>query len=108
MKMRILLLSLLLIFGCEDKEKDQIREADALLRWTGEFAVDGCGFFIDIKDHEYKPEDEKTIHDSLKISGGADVFIRYELLNEKIEYYCGESPQPSKTDGIKLYSIGKR
>ncbi|MFQ6677140.1 MAG: hypothetical protein ACE5D0_02365 [Fidelibacterota bacterium] len=104
--MRILLLSLLLIFGCEDK-KNTILEANALLRWTGDYAVDGCGFFIDIDDHEYKPEDEMTIDDSLKINSGVEVMIQYELLNKTIEYNCGDLPHFLEVDGIKLHSIRK-
>ena len=40
-KKLLLFLSIILIFGFEDKKENAILEADALLRWTGEFAVDG-------------------------------------------------------------------
>ncbi len=107
MKKLLLLLSVILIIGCEDKKEDAILEANAFLRWTGDFAVDGCGFFIDINEYEYKPEDESSINDSLKISGGVEVLIRYELLFEKIEYYCGDLPNSLEKDGIKLHFIRK-
>jgi len=54
----ITFLALLLILGCEDKKEDKILEADALLRWDGDYSYDGCGFFIVISENEYKPEDE--------------------------------------------------
>ena len=47
-----------------------------------------------------------AIDDSFKVYGGVDVFIKYELLNETIEYYCGM--MPSELDGIKLHSIENR
>ena len=102
----ITFLALLLILGCEDKKEDKILEADALLRWDGDYSYDGCGFFIVISENEYKPEDEVVIDDSFKVYGGVDVFIKYELLNETIEYYCGM--MPSELDGIKLHSIENR
>lgn len=105
MRKLIPFLILFLILGCEDEE-NKILETDALLRWTGDFAVDGCGFFIDIGEHEYKPEDELAIPDSLKIDTGVDVFIKYELLDEPIEFSCGFQPQ--EIDGLKLHSIEKR
>lgn len=107
MKKLLLLLSIILIIGCEDKKEDAILEANAVLRWTGDFAVDGCGFFIDIEDHEYKPEAEASINDSLKIFGSVEVFIRYELLKEKIEYFCGDWPDSFEKDGIILHFISK-
>ena len=106
MKRIIPFLILFLILGCEDKNEDKILEADALLRWTGDYAWDGCGFFIDIGEHEYKPEDELAIPDSLKIDNGVDVFIKYELTDEMVSYSC--SMQPLELDGIKLHSIEKR
>lgn len=106
-KKLLLFLSIILIFGFEDKKENAILEADALLRWTGEFAVDGCGFFLVIEDHEYKPEDEVSIDDSFKINGGLDVVIKYELLNETIEYSCGFA-EPFEINGVKLHSIEKK
>ena len=106
MKNLLPILSIFFILGCEDKKEDTILEADALLRWTGDYAVDGCGFFIDIGENEYKPEDELAIPDSLKIDTGVDVFIKYELLDEPIEFTCGFQHQ--EIDGLKLNSIEKR
>ena len=73
MKKVIPFLILFLILGCEDKKEDKILEANALLHWTGDYSVDGCGFFIVISDNEYKPEDEGAIDDSFKVNGGVEV-----------------------------------
>ena len=105
MKKLIPFLILFLILGCGDKKEDKILEANALLHWTGDYPVDGCGFFIVTSDNEYKPEDEGAIDDSFKVNGGVDVFIKYELLNETIEHCV---MMPSELDGIKLHSIENR
>ena len=105
MKSIIPILTVFLILGCEDEE-NKILEANALLRWTGDYAVDGCGFFIDIGEYEYKPEDELAIPDSLKIDTGVDVYIKYELLDDPIEFHCGFQLQ--EIDGLKLHSIEER
>ena len=102
----ITFLALLLILGCEDKKEDKILEADALLRWDGDYSYDGCGYFIVIGEREYKPEDEMSIDDSFKVNGVVDVFIKYELLNEMVSYNC--SMQPMVLDGIELHSIENR
>ena len=73
MKKLIPFLILFLILGCEDKKEDKILEANALLHWTGDYSVDGCGFFIVTSDNEYKPEDEGAIDDSFKVNGGVEV-----------------------------------
>jgi len=109
MKKLIPFLTLFLFLGCDDKKEDKIQEileANALLRWEGDYSYDGCGFFIDIGEQEYKPEDELAIADSFKVSGGVDVFIKYELLNEIVSYNCGM--MPSELDGIKLHSLENR
>ena len=107
MKKLLFFFSLFIILSCEDNQEDKIRETVALLRWTGDYAVDGCGFFISVNEKSYKPEDETVIDDSLKSRGLIEVFIKYELLNKTIEYHCGDPFNPSEIDGIKLHSISK-
>lgn len=106
MKRIIPFLILFLILGCEDKKEDKILDTNAVLRWDGDYSYDGCGFFIILGEQEYKPEDEESIDDSFRKNGDTDVYIKYELLNETIEYYCGM--MPSELDGIKLHSIENR
>ena len=88
------------------KDNETIKD-NGVLSWTGDYAVDGCGFFITINDHEYKPENESIIDDSYKIGGDINVLIEYQILNRQIENICGDMPNATFTDGIKIISIEK-
>ena len=110
MKMLKILLSIFTIgfvFSCENDDDSDNLKSDAVLTWTGDYAVDGCGFFVMINDHNYKPENESII-DSYFKSGSNNVIIEYQLLNRKIETACGDLPTPTLTDGIKIISIRKK
>ena len=111
-KIHIVLLILIpifcLILSCSyNVENNPNLTADAVLTWTGEYEVDGCGFFIIINEHKYKSENESIIDDSYKISGETTVKVEYEILNKTIESWCGDLPYTTKTDGIKIISIRK-
>lgn len=93
----------LIASSCNILDDDHILSADAVIRWTGDYAVDGCGFFIDIGEKENKAEDESVIPDSLKNDSGTTVTIKYELLDESIEFYCGW--EQHTIDWIRLLSI---
>ncbi len=86
---------------------NNILKNNAILRWTGEFAADGCGFFVIINNHEYKPENESIIDDSLKVIYDIEVNIEYRILRKKIESWCGDLPNITLTDGINIISIAK-
>jgi len=105
----IIFLNLILItltFLSCDKDNDIIKD-NGVLSWTGDYAVDGCGFFITISDHKYKPENESIIDDSYKKDYDINVLIEYQILNRQIESWCGDSPNATLTDGIKIISIEK-
>ena len=63
LKIRILILICALGFSlsCKKSNDSNNLKSDAVLTWTGDYAVDGCGFFITINNHEYKPENESVI-----------------------------------------------
>ena len=82
-------------------------KAEAILTWTGDYAVDGCGFFIIINHHKYKPEDESIINNSYK-TDSTIVIVEYQILNKKINSYCGDLPYATITDGIKIISLTKK
>lgn len=81
-------------------------KASAILTWKGEYALDGCGFFITIDGKEYKPDNETTI-DPIHKYASTLVEVEYKLLNKKIESSCGDSPEPISTDGINIVSLRK-
>ena len=108
----IFILIILEIFSCSKDDSplfsNNILENDAVLRWTGDYAVDGCGFFIIINGHEYKPENESIIDDSFKMNHDIEVKIEYKILDKKIESWCGDLPNPTLTDGIIIITIEKK
>lgn len=77
----------------------------AILRWTGDYAVDGCGFFILIGDQEYKPENESVIGDKYKTNDDMTVLIEYRILSERIEFSCGDLPNPLTREAIRIITL---
>ncbi len=77
----------------------------AVLRWTGEYEVDGCGFIIIIGTEEYKAKNEPFIHDEFKILEDTEVLLTYKLLNKEIEVNCGDRPDPLSYRGIEIIEI---
>jgi hypothetical protein len=104
---RIILLIFTLGFflSCNKSEDSKTLKSQAVLKWFGDYAVDGCGFFITINSHSYKPENESIIDNSFK-SDSCNVTVEYQLLDKKISSSCGFI-SPIKTDGIKIISITK-
>lgn len=99
-----ILLVLVFSSACEEGN-DVIFEQDAKLIWTGEYDVDGCGFFIEIDTIQYKPENEGIIPPEYKKSEPLEVTVQYIDLLYEIEYSCGDLPDPQKSKAIKLTSI---
>ncbi len=104
---RLLLTGFLLIalfFSSCEREDNEILTGPGKLNWTGEYAVDGCGFFITIGDHEYKPSNESIIGESFK-RNDVNVMLEYQILDRQIEKWCGDSESATIRDGIKIISI---
>jgi len=103
MKRIVILTSvLLLIFAsCTKEEIGQ----DAVLKWKGEYEVDGCGFFIELKGETYKPNNEDEIGEEFKKNPLSNVVIDYKLLNKDTEYNCGDLPEIQKEKTIDIISI---
>jgi len=90
------------LFSCNTDDNNML-EANAVLQWQGSYAVDGCGYFIEINNHMYKPDDESSIDAKFQENDSTHVYVEYVLLNKQIEYYCGMAPEVC--DGIKIFSI---
>lgn len=95
------------LISCTICNKDDILINNGILIWTGEYEVDGCGFFISIDGYIYKPENESIINDDYKISREIIVKVEYNILNYNIESWCGDSPYKTITEGIRIVSIEK-
>lgn len=76
----------------KDKPGDTITR-DAILHWTGDVAVDGCGFIIEIAGTEFKPYDESVIDESFKLQDQTDVEVEYRNNNEHKTFACGFQQQ---------------
>lgn len=90
--------------ACEEGN-DVIVEPNAILIWTGEYDVDGCGFFIEIDSIKYKPENESILPPEYKTAEPLSVTIQYIDLLYDIEYSCGDLPEVQKSKAIKLTSL---
>jgi hypothetical protein len=97
-------LVLILIIAC-DEGNDIIVESNAKLIWTGNYDVDGCGFFVEIDSIHYKPENEGIIPPEYRTSEPLSITVQYIDLLYEIEYNCGDLPEAQKSKAIKLTSM---
>jgi hypothetical protein len=92
------------LIGCEEGN-EIIVDPSAKLIWTGDYEVDGCGFFIEIDTVQYKPINEGIIPPEYKRVEPISITVQYIDLLYETEYYCGDLPNPQKTRALKLTSI---
>ena len=92
------------------QRSETVITSEAVLTWTGEYEVDGCGFLITIDSTTYKPHNEAIIDNSFKqsASSGVDVIIEYKPLDIEIAYYCGDVPEPKILAPIQIFSLEKK
>ncbi|MCD4682950.1 MAG: hypothetical protein K8R86_06680 [Bacteroidales bacterium] len=100
----ILLIVFSLLLSCDKDEASSILISKATIKWS-DYAVDGCGFFITINEHKYKPENESNIDESFKTGEEIQVLVKYIKLNSQIGLSCGDSPWGIYFDGIVIISI---
>ena len=105
LKNLIIILFLFLLLSSCDEGNEVMYENNAKLIWTGEYDVDGCGFFIEIDSVEYKPENENIIPPVFKVNEPLSITLQYIDLLYDIEYFCGDLPGGQKSKAIKLTSI---
>lgn len=97
----VITVSLSFLTSCK---KEEYKTSNAIISWTGEYGLDGCGFFITIDHKKYKPQDESKIDDKFK-TVDQPIVIEYEIINKIIESWCGDLPESTKTDGVRIISI---
>lgn len=98
--------TLLFLMGACQNNMNQTT-SDATLRWTGMIAADGCGYFLDIDDKEYKPSNEEVIPESFQQNDSSPVRVTYEFVEEPLEYSCGMMPM-RYISTIRIVDIKKR
>ncbi|MBX0335310.1 hypothetical protein K3G39_18905 [Pontibacter sp. HSC-14F20] len=96
---------MLTAISCDKDDDLQVMEATATLVWSGDYAVDGCGFIIHLGDQHYKPENEQEIDNLFKQQDSHTVRIKYTLPAKPREYNCGWGVHKKST--IRLLSIKK-
>ncbi|MFT3704873.1 MAG: hypothetical protein QM802_21080 [Agriterribacter sp.] len=84
--MKYLLIVVVMMFGsCSKKQCCELTaNKNAIIRWTGDVAVDGCDWCIIVDGASYHPErvlDTVFMHDSLEVK------VTYELTSQK--FSCG-------------------
>lgn len=97
-------LSLIIASCC--KKNDEIITTDALLLWTGEVALDGCGFLVEIDGTQYKPENEEIIPVAFQANDTTLVKVEYDENIKEIAFTCGLGGQAYGV--LHLYSIEER
>ncbi len=103
-----LLATVLSFTSCNKTMTDKTEKADAILEWSGEYMVDGCGFQVTIGDKNYKPENEDDIDEAFKTEEPTPVEIEFVRLNEQIDRRCGMIPESRAMDGIRVISVKKK
>ncbi|WP_186755415.1 hypothetical protein [Echinicola salinicaeni] len=77
----IVLFLAVLFSACTDDDRPLLK-AEGMVKDTGDPAVDGCGWLIEINGENYKP---KSLKDQYKIDG-LEVLVYYNLSGVS---YCG-------------------
>ncbi len=95
-----------LLFSCQDQPNNNLK-AKAILLWTADYAVDGCGFFIIIGDKKMKIENESIVPDSYKLHDSTWVNIEYESFQKTMAFNCGDLPYSVSYEVITLKSISQ-
>ena len=94
-------------FGIEPVKNDTLNSI-ALLNWTGNYEVDGCGFIIELNEQEYKAANEDMIDEIFKsFYDPVQVRLEYINLKKKQGYFCGDLPFAIEYYMIEILSIEK-
>ncbi len=97
------------LFACEDR----VRTPDPVVVdyrpvrviWQGDFAVDGCGFFVKVDSISYRPVNPAFL-DSALINPPFDTIVtmRYLNLRRTITSSCGEGG-PFEINALEVLDI---
>jgi hypothetical protein len=93
---------LLAFFSSCNEENDIIFVPDATLIWTGDYNVDGCGFFVETHGNIYKPENETIIPPEYSKVDSLSITVQFIDLSYEIDYYCGDLENKQSVRAIKL------
>lgn len=78
----LLLLTLTVFSSCKKEDSQATTETTcAILQWTGDYAIDGCGYrlFVDMDEHKITNED--IIPEKYKTANSNKNSVKVKLLN---------------------------
>ncbi|MBX0335311.1 hypothetical protein K3G39_18910 [Pontibacter sp. HSC-14F20] len=104
----LVLMTTLAFTACQNNTEGNAETDDAILFWSGEYMVDGCGFEVEINGKRFKPDNENEIDEAFKMEGETPVMITYEKLGRQLDIRCGLSTQSRAMDAIRVISVKKR
>lgn len=89
---------------------DSVMYGTALLIWSGVYEADGCGFFLEIDEVRYKPEDETAINNRFRddLSPQTEVTVEYQIPGTDVVKLCGNIPDSTSTPGVRILSLRKK
>lgn len=94
--------------SCQNEPNGDQETANAMLVWSGEYMVDGCGFEVLIDGKRYKPDNENEIDEAFKVEGETPVLITFEQLGRQLDIRCGLSTESRAMDAIRVVTVKKR
>ena len=75
-------LTLILLNSCKKEDSQGTTETTcAMLEWSGDYAVDGCGYRLFVNMDEYKITNEDIIPDKYKKTNSNKSSIQVKILN---------------------------
>tara|TARA_R110002050_G_scaffold300621_3_gene471026 strand:+ start:1204 stop:1557 length:354 start_codon:yes stop_codon:yes gene_type:complete len=89
------------------KFDSEVKTKTAILHYTRSYAVDGCGYFLDIDSKQYKPDNEEII-DTLGATEDVTVIVEFQYLENSIFTNCGDARKPLEHKGVHLISIKEK
>ncbi|MBC5992391.1 hypothetical protein [Pontibacter cellulosilyticus] len=104
----LMLLAIFSLSSCEKEETCYTTvTVDGVIRWSGSYAVDGCGYFLMVGEKKYKPTNEADIPDTYKVTGweGTPVEVKMIDYNKQVPAGCQVSYQ---ANSAKLLEIRKK
>ncbi len=104
MKKIIFLCAIALLFfattSCKREDGENMLKDKAIVVYTGEPALDGCGYFLKIGNIEYKPLSQLPSF----CKNGMTVLVNYKVVKNK--WKCNWRPKEYRQ--IKIFNISKK
>ncbi|QCR21786.1 hypothetical protein [Pontibacter sp. SGAir0037] len=106
-KLTYIFLLTAVFFGsaCHTGKQNETDKAEAIIYWSGEYMVDGCGFEVEMNGKKYKPENEDAIPEVFKKQEQSKVELTYALLDETIDRRCGLATVSREMPAIRIVYV---